>query len=110
MVKVLMVIEGKIPKLKMHDFESQYVSIRDQPKPKGMISSTLLRDDSQDGTYRVETLWQSREAMEETQKSKQTTLAIALFKSHGVEPAIRIFEVSMIINVPQPGGFQRSNQ
>ena len=96
-MQVMTVVEGRIPKPKMHEFESQYVSVRDLPKPRGMVSSTLLRDPSEEGLYQISTLWQNRKLLDEMRKANITPVAVALFKSHGVEPSVRVFDVLMTI-------------
>ena len=57
----------------------------------------LLRDTKEEGMYRVSTLWESRQALEEMRKSQGIPVAIALFRKVGVEPNVRIFEIPITI-------------
>ena len=92
-MQVLTVVEGKIPKTKTHEFLAMYASVRDQAKPPGWKRSMLLRDTNEEGLYRISTLWDSREALEQMRKNAPVPFAVQIFRTHGAEPSVRIFEV-----------------
>jgi len=89
------VVEGKIPKSKSQEFVAMYASVRDQPKPPGWRRSMLLHDANDEALYRVSTLWESREALEEMRKNTKVPFAVQIFRTHGDEPNVRIFEIPL---------------
>jgi heme-degrading monooxygenase HmoA len=96
-MQVMTVVEGRVPILRVRDFEAAYASVKDQAKPPGWKRSMLLRDTKEEGLYRVSTLWETREALDEMRKSTSMPVAIALFRNLGVEPNLRIFEIPLTI-------------
>jgi heme-degrading monooxygenase HmoA len=96
-MEIMTVVEGKVDKSSVQKFEDAYSSVKDQPKPPGWKRSMLLRETTEEGLYRVATLWQSREALDEMRKSTSVPVALALFRSVGVEPNLRIFEIPLTI-------------
>jgi heme-degrading monooxygenase HmoA len=94
-MQVMTVVEGKIPKPKSQEFVAMYASVRDQPKPPGWRRSMLLRDTDDEALYRISTLWESREALEEMRKNTKVPFAVQIFRTHGAEPNVRIFEVPL---------------
>ena len=96
-MEVITVVEGKVPSSRVLEFEAAYASVRDQPKPPGWKKSMLLRDTKEEGLYRVSTLWENRQALEEMWKSTSVPVAIALFRKVGVEPNLRVFEIPVTI-------------
>jgi len=92
-MQVMTVVEGRIPKPKMREFQAMYASVRDQAKPPGWKRSMLLHDPENEGLYRISTLWESREALEEMRRSTKVPFAVQIFRTHGAEPNVRIFEV-----------------
>ncbi len=96
-MQVMTVVEGRVPILRAGDFEAAYASVKDQVKPPGWKRSMLLRDTKEEGLYRVSTLWETREALDEMRKSTSVPVAIALFRNVGVEPNLRIFEIPLTI-------------
>ncbi len=86
-----------MPSSRIQEFESAYAPVKDLPKPPGMKRSMLLRDTEEQGLYRVSTLWEDRQALEEMRKSTGVPGAIALFRRVGVEPNLRVFEIPVTI-------------
>src|SRR5207247_9869936 len=91
-MQVMTVVEGKIPKAKTHEFLAMYASVRDQAKPPGWKRAMLLRDTKEEGLYRISTLWDSREALEQRRKNTAVPFAVQIFRTHGAEPNVRIVE------------------
>jgi hypothetical protein len=75
-----------VPRSRVLEFEAAYASVKDPPKPLGWKRSKLLRDTKEEGIYRVSTLWENRQALEEVRESTGVPVAIALFRKIGVEP------------------------
>src|SRR5713101_4410545 len=96
-MEVMTVVEGKVPSSSVLEFEAAYASVKDQPKPPGWKRSMLLRDTKEEGMYRISTLWENRQALEEMRKGPGVPVAIAVFRKVGVEPNLRIFEIPVTI-------------
>ncbi|SRR5713101_3552097 len=96
-MEVMTVVEGKVPGSRILEFEEAYSFVRDQPKPQGWKRSMLLRDTKEEGLYRISTLWENRQALEEMRKGPGVPVAIALYRKVGVEPNLRIFEIPVTI-------------
>ncbi len=92
-MQVMTVVEGKIPKTKTQEFLAMYASVKDQTKPPGWKRSMLLHDTTEQGLYRISTLWDSREALDQMRKNTKVPFAVQIFRTHGAEPNVRIFEV-----------------
>ncbi len=82
---------------RMAEFESAYARIKDQAKPAGWKRSMLLRDAGEKGLYRISTLWESREALDEMRRNTRVPVAVALFRNMGVEPDVRLFDIPLVI-------------
>ena len=94
-MQVMTVVEGKISKTRTEDFLSMYASVGAQAKPPGWKRSMLLHDPDEEGLYRISTLWDSLEALEQMRKNTKVPFAIQIFRTHGAEPNVRIFEVPL---------------
>ncbi len=70
-MQVMTVVEGKIHKTRAQDFLSMYASVRDQVKPPGWKRSMLLQDTGDKDLFRISTLWESREALEQMRKNSK---------------------------------------
>ena len=92
-MQVMTVVEGKIPKARNQEFLSLYASVRDQAKPPGWKRSMLLQDTDNKDLFRISTLWESSEALEQMRKDSRVPFAVQIFRTHGAEPNVRIFEV-----------------
>jgi heme-degrading monooxygenase HmoA len=62
------------------------------PVPDGLLRTELLRGD--DGDWRIQTLWASREALEAMRAAAEPPAAPTLLRSVGAEPRLTILEVS----------------
>jgi heme-degrading monooxygenase HmoA len=94
-MQVMTVAEGKIPKTRTKEFLAMYASVRDQAKPPGWKRSMLLHETSEEELYAITTLWASMEALEQMRKTASVPFAIEIFRIHGSEPNVRIFEVPL---------------
>lgn len=61
------------------------------PLPDGVLRTELLR--GRDGTWRVETLWRDRAALETVRTSGEPAAALDLFRSVGADHAHEVFFV-----------------
>ncbi len=90
---VVTVVEGNVPSLKAKVFEENFAMVKTEPVPQGFVSSSLLRGSKEPEVYRIQTVWQSREALEKMRSSTQTPKAFELFQKVGVKPTLEVYEV-----------------
>lgn len=63
-----------------------------QPLPPAIVESFLLRE-SEGDLWRIATVWQSREVLDEYRSSVDTPGGVLMFRSAGAEPTLTVFEV-----------------
>ncbi len=95
---VLTVVEGKITLTKQKEFEDSFRAAKKDPVPPGLVASSLLKNTNTTEIYRIQTVWQSLEALGKMRSSTQTPKAVELFLRVGTKPTVEIYE--FIDNVP----------
>jgi hypothetical protein len=70
------------------------------PPPDGLLQTELLR--GQDGSWRIQTLWADRPAMEAMRASSEGPGAPGFFHDLDTEPEFQIFEVVDEWITPEP--------
>ncbi len=93
MKKVVTTVRGDVPLARREEFEASYTPEKGAELPPGLEISLLLRSSGEAGTYVIETVWSSREALEAMRGSGKPR-AVALFEKVGVSPTIEIHEVA----------------
>ncbi len=91
-MKVVTMVRGEVPSARAWEFEANYQPSDNAPLPPGLERSFLLRDADKPGTYVIETLWSSREALQ-AMRSREKPRAVALFEEMGASPTVEIHEV-----------------
>jgi len=71
-MEIVTIVEEKVPSSKPREFEATYESPRQRSLSPGLVESSLLRNGDNREIYRIETLWQSREALDKTRRMTQT--------------------------------------
>ncbi len=97
-MEVITIVEGRVPISKAREFETAYASLRQGVLSSGLIRSSLLRNSDNPEIYRIETVWESREALEKMRSSTQTPKAIELFQKVKASPHVEIYDI--VNNVP----------
>ncbi len=92
-MRIITAVEGKVVNSKAKEFETNFDLAKKEPIPPGLVSSFLLRDSRNTESYRIQTIWESKEALERMRGSTGTPKAIELFQKVGVQPTLEIFEV-----------------
>ena len=93
MLPVMTIVEGRVSESKSKDFEAAYGALKGGALSPGLRMSFLARDTADSKFYRIITVWESREALDRMRSSGQVPAAIALFRSVGVEPQLRVHDV-----------------
>lgn len=63
---------GNVPQSKIEEFKAGYQSLKEGSKPSGLIASYLLQNSNDNEEYIIETVWESTEALESTEKRRKT--------------------------------------
>jgi len=92
-MEVITIVEGKVPASRAKDFETAYASLKQGALTPGLVRSSLLRNSDASQIYRIETVWESREALDKMRSSTQTPVAIELFRKVGASPRLEIYDV-----------------
>lgn len=92
-MKIATLARGKVPPPRKKEFEDGYSSLKTSSLPQGLERSFLLRSTSESGTYIIETIWSSQEALD-AMRSSGKPKAVALFEQVGVSPTVEIHEVA----------------
>lgn len=80
-MKVVTLVRGKVPRVQRAEFESAYRALKNEPssRPQGLETSLLLKKADGEGTYTIQTIWASREALEAMRGSGKPK-AVELFE------------------------------
>lgn len=92
MTRVVTILEAQLPVDRQDDLERTYrAAIAEQPPP-GLVRSALLRDARDPSLWRIETLWESREALS-AMRGTGTPRGVLIFREAGAEPLLSVFDV-----------------
>lgn len=97
-MEVVTIVEGRVPVSKAREFETAYADLKQDALTPGLIRSSLLRRSDNPEIYRIETVWESREALEKMRSSTQTPKATELFQKVKASPRLEIYDV--VYNIP----------
>lgn len=97
-MEVITIVEGRVPVAKAREFETAYESLKQDALTQGLIRSSLLRNSDNPEIYRIETVWESREALEKMRSSTQTPKAIELFQKVKASPRLEIYD--LVYDIP----------
>lgn len=93
-MRIISIVEGKVPRSKIESFETSYEALRHRPKPAGWMRSSLLKNSKKAGVYRIETVWEDRESFENMICSVPRPTASELFENVGATPTVEVFEIT----------------
>jgi quinol monooxygenase YgiN len=97
---VLTILEANLEPGRESDLQAAYAAIVASGTPSpGLVHSELLRDAGDPARWRIQTWWQSRQALE-AMRSTGTPAGVLMFRSAGAEPRLSIFEVVDELRVP----------
>jgi heme-degrading monooxygenase HmoA len=95
---ILTVLDARVALERAHDLQAAYNSAGDA-LPPGFIRSNLLQDSADPEQWRIQTMWESREALE-AMRSKGTPGGVLIFRSAGAEPTLTVFSVMASLDRP----------
>jgi quinol monooxygenase YgiN len=91
-MKIMTIVKGQVPVERRASFEVAYRSIRENSLPPELKMSFLTRGTDDSGTYVIETVWSSQDALD-AMRATTKPRAIALFEEIGVSPKVEIHEI-----------------
>jgi heme-degrading monooxygenase HmoA len=84
-------VEGSVEATREDDLRSAWRGATDAELPPGFIESSLLRAD--DGTWRIVTFWESKEAVTAMRASGEPPAAPIMFERAGSRPSVSMWTV-----------------
>lgn len=97
MPRVLTVLEAAVAPGREDALQAAYREAAQDALPPGLVRSVLLRASDDGSLWRIETLWESRAALE-AMRGRGTPRGILIFRSAGAEPTVSILEVAAEIS------------
>jgi heme-degrading monooxygenase HmoA len=85
------IVEGAVDAEREGDLRSAWEDTTSAALPNGFIESSLLRAD--DGTWRIVTVWESKEAVMTMRTSGEKPAALVMFERAGSEPSVSVWTV-----------------
>ena len=99
MQMVLTVLEAHVPQAREAELQAAYRAAAHDSLPPGLVRSALLRAASDPTLWRIETLWESREALE-AMRGSGTPRGVQIFRAAGAEPMLSVLEVVAVLSAP----------
>jgi heme-degrading monooxygenase HmoA len=85
------IVEGAVDAEREGNLRSPWEDTTAAALPNGFIESSLLRAD--DGTWRIVTVWESKEAVMTMRASGERPAALVMFERAGSEPSVSMWTV-----------------
>ena len=91
---IVTILEANVEAGRESDLEAAYATaVNSGSRPDGLVRSELVRDVQDPARWRIQTWWQSREALVAMRASGTPPAGILMFRAAGAEPKTSIFEV-----------------
>ncbi len=84
-------VEAAVATEREDDLRAAWEEVTAAPLPAGFIESSLLR--TEDGTWRIVTVWESKEAVMAMRASVGKPPALVVFESAGAQPMVSMWTV-----------------
>ena len=93
---ILTILEATVSPDRTADLESAFRAAAGQ-RPPGLVRSHLICAAADRTRWRIETLWESRAALDAMRQSGGTPAGVLMFRAAGAEPTLSVFEVRATI-------------
>jgi hypothetical protein len=90
MTHVVTVLEAHVPPDRAADLLAAYAEAAKGPFPRGLVRSTLLQHANDPTSWRIETVWQSHEALAAVRLAGRPR-GFQIFEAAGAAPSLNIF-------------------
>ena len=91
--QIATVLEAHVPLERQGDLQSAYREAASETYPPGLVRSVLLQDNGDPTLWRIETVWESFEALASMRAAGVPPKGILMFRAAGVEPTLSAFRV-----------------
>lgn len=93
-MQAMTVVQGMVNSSRAAAFERDYAELARRPPAPGLVGSQLLRKpDGIHFVYRIETLWESREALDRARSRPVPPESVRAFLAVGDPPSLEIFDL-----------------
>jgi len=99
MTRAISVLQAHVEADRESALLAAYRALSQEPLPPGLVRSTLLRDVNDATLWRIETLWESHEALEAMRRGG-TPRGLQIFLSVAAQPSLTIFDVAAELPPP----------
>jgi heme-degrading monooxygenase HmoA len=101
MTLVMTVLEARVAPERAADLQTAYAEAGRGPFPPGLVRSVLLRHASDPTHWRIETTWQSHDALT-AMRGAGKPRGVQIFEAAGTIPSLSVFEA--IADLAPPKG------
>ncbi|HEY9075484.1 MAG TPA: antibiotic biosynthesis monooxygenase [Anaerolineaceae bacterium] len=89
---IITILEGRVTSDRWEEFEDAYRK-KIKRAPMQLRQSYLIQSTTNLSTWRIISIWRSKEAYEEMSTSSEFNTCVEMFRQVGVEPTRRVFRV-----------------
>jgi quinol monooxygenase YgiN len=89
---VVTILEARVEEERSSTLQAAYRKGIAQLPPQ-MVQTFLVQDVSDKETWKIISVWKSREALEEMRNSGETPGGVLMFRAAGAEPSLRVYDV-----------------
>lgn len=101
MSPVVTVLDARVAPERAPDLLAAYAEASQGPFPLGFVRSTLLRQASDPTQWRIETIWQSHDALAAVRQGGKPR-GVQIFEAAGAQPSLSVFDAIAHV-VPKTG-------
>ena len=91
MGQVVTVLTASVSAERVADLQAAYADATGNPFPPGLVRSALLRNTNDPTEWRIETIWQSHEALAAMRQLGKPR-GVQIFEAAGAAPSLSIFD------------------
>jgi heme-degrading monooxygenase HmoA len=100
MTLVVTVLDARVAPERVAALEAAYAEAAGGPFPPGLVRSALLQDVNDHTRWRIETIWESREALA-AMRGAGKPRGVQIFEAAGAAPSLSVFDVSAELVAPK---------
>ena len=97
---VVTVLEARVLPERAADLRAAYAEAARGPFPPGLIRSSLLQQRTDQTQWRIETVWQSQQALDAMRQAPGKPRGVLIFEAAGAQPSLHIFDAIADFVVP----------
>jgi quinol monooxygenase YgiN len=94
---ILTMLEARVAPAREAALQAAYRDAAQDVLPRGLVRSTLVRSSNDRTMWRIETLWESREALD-AMRGTGTPRGVLIFRAAEAEPTFSAFEVVDVLS------------